>query len=328
MVIKPTFNHVQTFFEERLDREIMIIIVLISFQLLTGLMLMMINGLTYDYHGVDYFNHTYQNASIPTILYLAAVIYFKDHLSQRIRLILMTFGLYFLALDAGLLLAQGIQITPFPTIDYALLAFDRWLGVDQVSWLSAVHQIPWLRSLFVWGYNSLVPELMVLPMLVAILGHERRIVIFLIAMLLSYLIGTLIFYFFPTTAPASILDSPYFTFEQHDTYIKFYEMHHHLRLTTTNGGLIAFPSFHVIWGILMIYLARARWWLFIPALIWNIILISSTVFLGWHYVADVFGGFAVAAVTILVGQWVWRHSLRIKQTRWGSLENQLDPNKQ
>lgn len=326
-MIKPAFDHAQTFFEERLDREIMIILVLISAQFLVGLTLLFINGLTYDYKGVDYFNHTYQNASIPTILYLAAVIYFKDHLPQRIRLVVMTFGLYFLALDAGLLLAQGIQITPFPTIDQQLLTFDRWLGIDQVAWMSTVHHIPWLRTVLIWGYNSLVPELMILPMLVAILGHEKRIVIFLVAMLISYLIGTLIFYFFPTTAPASVLHSPYFTFEEHDTYIKFFEMHHHLKLTTTDGGLIAFPSFHIVWGVLMIYLSRARWWLFIPILLWNIVLMSSTVLLGWHYIADVFGGIAVASIGILAGQWVWQHSLAIKQDKWGSLENQLDPNK-
>lgn len=321
--MKQILSHVHTFFEERLDREITIIFVLISLLFLSGTLMLFINGMTYQYEGLDYFNAIYQRAVIPTVLYLTVVIYFKAYLSQRVRLGLMTFGLYCLSLDAGLLIAQGVQITPFPTIDHALLAFDQWLGVDQAAWIMAVKHIPWLHQILEWSYNSLVPEMMLIPFIIAALKHERSMMVFLVALLLSYLIGTLIFYFFPTTAPASIIHSPAFTFQEHDTYIKFYEIHHHLRITTDEGGLIAFPSFHVIWSTLLIYLTRRRWWLWIPLLIWNTCIIFSTVLLGWHYIADVFGGLAVASMAILAGEWVWRHSLRIKSTTWGTLENTL-----
>ena len=142
-------------------------------------------------------------------------------------------------------------------------------------------------------------------MFMAILGEGRAVMTFMFALLISYFIGTLIYYFFPTIAPAALFHSPLFTFQEHDTYIKFYEIHHHLMPTTTQGGMIAFPSFHVIWASLLIYVTRPRWWLFLPLLAWNAILISSTMLLGWHYLADALCGIVLAAGSIWVSEKIY-----------------------
>jgi membrane-associated phospholipid phosphatase len=64
-------------------------------------------------------------------------------------------------------------------------------------------------------------------------------------------------------------------------------------------GVIAFPSFHVTWGILLMAAYRRHAWrlLFIPL---NGLMIATAVTSGMHYVVDVAAGFAVGMLVIAV----------------------------
>ena len=263
---------------------------------------MLVNYFTHQYVGNSFFSSPWQRATIPLIFLSMLVVYFRDIVSERVGLVIHTFAFYCLALSAGLLLAAGIQVTPFATIDHWLLAADRSLGLDQSALLTAVSHIHWLRHIFVASYDSLIPELTLVPFIMAFLLCKRSVWVFLVSMLTTYLIGTLVYYFFPTTAPASVIHNPHFTYAMHDTYLKFYEIHHHLKVTATAGGLIAFPSFHVIWACLVIYATRNKKWLFYPALLWNVVLISSTVCLGWHYLLDVFASLIIVSSCIYAAE--------------------------
>ena len=68
--------------------------------------------------------------------------------------------------------------------------------------------------------------------------------------------------------------------------------------------MIAFPSFHVTWAILLTYACRAKKIFFYPVALYNLILIISTVLLGWHYAMDVIGGVVLAIAGIAAGEWV------------------------
>ena len=58
-------------------------------------------------------------------------------------------------------------------------------------------------------------------------------------------------------------------------------------------GLITFPSFHVIWGVLIVL--AFRWW---PITLLNLVMLISTVPIGQHYVIDLLGGFLVCAFVV------------------------------
>jgi membrane-associated phospholipid phosphatase len=109
----------------------------------------------------------------------------------------------------------------------------------------------------------------------------------------SLLIGFIVYYFFPTTAPASVLHSDYFIKEQLATGLKFTQIHQYIQPTTLDGGLIAFPSFHVIWAWLCLYLIRSWFVVFYVFLFINILLIFSCVMLGWHYFLDIILSFLI-----------------------------------
>jgi membrane-associated phospholipid phosphatase len=65
-------------------------------------------------------------------------------------------------------------------------------------------------------------------------------------------------------------------------------------------GIVTFPSFHTTLGILFIYVVRRERWALAVFAPLNILLILSTPTVGGHYLVDLFGGAAVAAVSILV----------------------------
>ena len=64
------------------------------------------------------------------------------------------------------------------------------------------------------------------------------------------------------------------------------------------AGIITFPSFHAVMGVLFAYSARTIKPLFIVFVPLNILLLLATPPFGGHYLTDVIGGAGVAIFTI------------------------------
>ena len=154
-------------------------------------------------------------------------------------------GAYFWVLLANMLFANALQSTPFPPIDHTLIKIDQWMHINSAALMRWTHEHNYIHAVFMVVYNFLEYELVFLPVMLILFGARRRLTVFFIAQLSSYLIGGLIYYFWPTMAPSGIIHSPYFLPEQHDTSMRFYDVHHFIKTNATDGGLIAFPSFHV-----------------------------------------------------------------------------------
>jgi membrane-associated phospholipid phosphatase len=92
--------------------------------------------------------------------------------------------------------------------------------------------------------------------------------------------------------------------------MKFYQVHHFQAVTTMLGGMIAFPSFHVAWSVLLAYAALPWKKAFPFVAFWNALVIVSTVLLGWHYLVDVPAGLALAIVALAAGELTHRRLLR------------------
>ena len=215
----------------------------------------------------------------------------SHHLTQRVKEVFFFFG----SMALIILGSNAIQYTPFSPIDHQIIRWGEWMHVDFAHMMSWSHAHPLLYKTMEWIYESLTYQLTYLPLILIILGRFERLHEYYFLLLLTALIGFGFYYFFPTTAPASVIDSPYFTESQHATELKFNQIHQHIKPTTHEGGMIALPSFHVIWAWLCVWLVRDLKWLFRPLLLLNVGLVASCVLLGWHYILDIIASMIILA---------------------------------
>ena len=188
------------------------------------------------------------------------------------------------------LATNAVQFTPFAIIDPQLLAADRAMHVDLLSLMTWTNQYPILKNMLIIIYDSLPFQMAILPLILIVFGRFSRLRNYYFLMLFTTLLGFSFYYFFPSVAPASTIGGSLFARDQFATGLKFHEIHHWISPTTIEGGLIAFPSFHVIWAVLCVYLLK-QWFIpFVLLLIINVLLVASCVLLGWHYFVDVLGG--------------------------------------
>lgn len=189
------------------------------------------------------------------------------------------------------------QYTPFKPIDKVIIEFEAAVNLDLIKMMTWTNQYPAFKALLVSAYASLIYQIALLPLFMILIQQWQRVRAYCCLMLISTIIGFSFYYFFPTTAPASNLNSLLFSASQHATGIKFNEIHAHLLPTTIDGGLIALPSFHVIWAWFALYLIYTKKFIFYALLPINLLLVASCVLLGWHYFIDLIGAAVVIFIT-------------------------------
>lgn len=284
---------ISIFFSQYLDLETKFYFLGIFALTALGALFILINTLFFHFTGAFYLPGIWMAIS-PIMLALLVLSLCTQAHAPRMAFFTKTYSIYFFIFIALAIMTTGIQYTPFPLIDHALVKADQWLGFYTLPVLNWTYNHSTVQRIFVYCYSSLGIELIFIPLIIAFLLDKSAIRIYFFSLIITYLIGMTFYYFFPTAGPTVIFHSPHFLTEQHDTFLKFFQVHHRLLLTTTDGGMIAFPSFHVIWATLLIYLCRNQKWLFYPILILNTGIILSTVFLGWHYLTDLIAGLILA----------------------------------
>lgn len=233
--------------------------------------------------------------------YTAAGMYFDfDHYAvdvlHNISILYITFALI-------ALLTSAIQLTPFNPVDGTLIAWENRLGINMADFMLWTAQHPQFKRLMITSYDSVPYQMSVLPFILGFFGLHSKLKEFYCLMLITAIIGFGFYYLFPTTAPASNISSPFFSATQHDTGLKFKQIHEHIKPTTREGGMIALPSFHVIWAWLCLYLARAWRPLLIFFIPLNIVLALSCVLLGWHYTIDLAG----SVITLVLAHGIYQY---------------------
>lgn len=232
-------------------------------------------------------------ASIPLILMLLSLGYALLNKYQRAGLLMIAFSQAWLYLLMETFGAASLLVTPYPLIDHSLLKIDQWLGFQSLNLMNAIAQFPHFKDLLFACYNSWMPQILITPLLLALLKERTEMNRYLFAMALSFFIAGTIYYFFPTIAPAGILHSPHFLQCQNDLVTRFHEIHHYQKVTVFNSGLIAFPSCHVMGALFVTYAFRKYKFLFFPLIVLNTLLIFATLALGFHYLVDVLAGFLI-----------------------------------
>ena len=285
-----------TFGKNRIDK----IDVLLFFSMIAigsiGLCIITLNSWFWHYPGNNYFPDNTLCAFLVLLLtWLGCSLVFSNRAS--ITYSIQETLIFFIVLCCIAWMTNAVQFTPFIPIDDKIIHLEKTLHIHLLSIISWTNQFPTLINVLQIAYSSLGYQMAFLPLYCITQKQYHRLHRYYCLLLLTTLLGFTSYYFFPTTAPASHLHSALFTVDQHATGLKFYQIHHGIRPSTIDGGLIALPSYHTIWALLLLYLGFPHKRLFFLGLLpLNILLIAACFCLGWHYVLDILaGGLVVCA---------------------------------
>ncbi|MFC3909289.1 phosphatase PAP2 family protein [Legionella dresdenensis] len=273
------------------------VLYLFAVVLLISIACLAVNHYVYQFPGNNYLPEAGLSAGIVLLLcVLGAKVLFTSNNHYLIQLTTIL-CIYYSTLISIILLTNAVQYTPFAPIDPFLIAIGSKIGIDMTAIVYWTTNHDLLKRVLSAAYDSLPLQLTLVPVALALIQRPERVQEFCCLVLISAIIGFSFYYFFPTTAPASNMASSLFSIEQYATGIKFHEIHNYIQPSTLAGGLIALPSFHIIWAWFCTYLVRDYAILFAILLTTNSVLAFSCVLLGWHYPVDIFGSILIIIFT-------------------------------
>jgi hypothetical protein len=224
----------------------------------------------------------------------------------------------------GMMLTYAAASLDMPLVDDKLLWFDQAIGYRWMDYAAFVHAHPWLGQLLLASYLLIFAMPTIALFALAGTGRTRQINRYLIAMMISLVATASIFALSPALTAWDYLGiDPHMVQRfnlpnatsgwEHDLLEiragRGFILHH-----ADGSGLTAFPSYHCVAGLLFVWalwpIGRIR----IPAIVASALLIAATPIFGGHYIADLFGGLFVAALSIVAAQWLERVWHRYHET--------------
>lgn len=194
-----------------------------------------------------------------------------------------------------------------PLQDERFAKIDQHLGVSigaVVSWTQR-HQLVHISNAV---YNSLFLFMLAAVLVPALVG-KREGARFLLANVLAFMIGIPCCALLPAIGPWY---AEHFAVGRSQLGVQEQVLAlraaspYAFSILSDGAGIVAFPSFHVIWAILS---ASSLWWLRklrVVLALWSALIVISTMTTGFHYFVDVLAGGAVAAAALLTAQKVLR----------------------
>jgi membrane-associated phospholipid phosphatase len=219
-------------------------------------------------------------------------------------------------MSVGALFSYLVATLGMPLQDAALYAIDRSLGLDWLAYLRAVDQRPLLGLLLRIAYQSFIPQVLVLLLVLSFSGHAHAARVMVLAMMLAGIVTILISGLLPAMAMFAHLNlgpADYPNLSPSAAFVHVKDMQalragipFDLDLSKAEG-IITFPSYQAALGLLMLLAGWSH-----PILRWpfgalNLTMIAATPIDGGHYFVDVVAGLVIAAACYLLA----RHLLRL-----------------
>jgi len=203
-------------------------------------------------------------------------------------------------------------VANWPLRDHALLAIDRAMGMDPEVIARYVNDHDWLSGLLLRGYGLIKIMLLAVPIALTLTLRWVRLQVFVFAFAIALIITVAISTFVPAVgtyygldiAPSQFasLDSSLYTAQLRDILALREGSLRHLEMFKLTG-IVSFPSFHAASAVLYMWAIWPVRFVGPLAAALNLLMIAATPVIGAHYMIDVFGGVALAAISILLGRY-------------------------
>jgi membrane-associated phospholipid phosphatase len=195
----------------------------------------------------------------------------------------------------GILTYAAMAATPFPIADALLGRADAALGFDWQSWFAFVNSHPGLKLVFAIAYNSWPAQGLLLLGYMSVVDAKRAQE-FLLAAMLSIIVITPLMALLPAAGHHIAIVEPW-----RDDILAL--RNHSMKRISEIQGIVTFPSFHTVLGVLFPCMFRRRRW-FLPMLAFNVVMIGSVLTEGAHYAVDVLAGVIIALLSLTMAQWL------------------------
>ena len=238
--------------------------------------------------------------AIGVVPLIAASIYFR----REERFLLCTTTLLQIVLFSSIfaLLSYLAVASAGPLVDDRLADWDAALGFNLLHLLAWKGRHPIIGAILDNSYNTMLLQTAAVVAILGFANDRVRLKLFMLRMMLAGLV-TLVFM---VALPAEGTPNQY-GLTPTPLQASYLEHLHALRSGLLRQfdyarveGLATFPSFHVIWAILMVVACFHRPRICPFLVIFNGVVILSTVTTGGHYLCDVWGGAVVAVAVCLV----------------------------
>ena len=241
-----------------------------------------------------------------------------------LRPALETTALGLLATLPVLVFTYSAMRAGLPLADPLLARMDRAIGFDWSAFFRLVDGSEAAARLLAYGYSSFAYQLLFLPTLLCLArlpGRAYRLVLaYLILCTLSSAIGI----FFPADGAYVFYAIDPATLQHVNGKFGhlFLESFHGVReggafsLGMDNvAGILTFPSVHAGVAALCAWAAWPSRWLRWPFVALNVVMSVSALTHGAHYLVDIFAGFAVAALAVVLVRRAERIAAAYRQGR-------------
>ncbi|THK34678.1 phosphatase PAP2 family protein [Ensifer sp. MPMI2T] len=198
--------------------------------------------------------------------------------------------------------------TDAPLIDASVVEMDAALGFHWPTFLEMANGLPVFAFALVAAYHSLTPQVIALFIGYSAAQRTDKLLEFVALLAVSSVFTAGLMAMFPTAgAYAYFQPSP----EAFDAFTAEAGMWHYselLRLRSGEAfnlfvaeaeGLVTFPSYHTVVGIMVVYSLRSVRLIAVPAAVLNSTMIVGTLPEGGHHLTDVIAGAVVAVTSIL-----------------------------
>jgi membrane-associated phospholipid phosphatase len=200
----------------------------------------------------------------------------------------------------------------WPLQDHTLLAIDRAMGMDPEMVARFVNDHDWLGGLLLRAYGLIKIMLLAVPVALTLTLRLVRLQMFVFAFSVALIITVAVSTFVPAIgtyyglgiAPSqfSSLDGSLYQAQLRDIVALRDGSLRHLEMFKLTG-IVSFPSFHAASAVLYMWALWPVRFLGGLAAALNLLMIAATPVIGAHYMIDVFGGVALAAISIFLGKY-------------------------
>lgn len=256
---------------------------------------------TPDYKG------SFKSFFIAAILTLAAWYYRSIRNEPKIACALHATAHYIVFTLVAAIFNHLLILFQRPLIDETLVKWDAALGFNWPAFIAKAQSIPLLDTLSTFAYQTSLPQLAIVFIVLAFSGREQRLNNILKAFILAAVSAILFWAVFPSFGSyvyyvinGSTLDMPglIVDLKEVNAILSLRAGEWQVLDVSKLTGLIAFPSFHTVMAVFSIYAMRGVRFLFIPTLLLNILVLISVPIDGGHHLVDLISGVALALAAI------------------------------